>query len=342
MERSRHGAVVFWLITGCVMIACMVVIGGITRLTGSGLSITEWDPILGALPPMNAAEWEEAFAKYKRIPEYTLVNPDMDLAGFKDIFFWEYLHRNWGRLMGLVFLIPFVVFLRTKRISGWLLRRCWAILLGGALVAALGWFMVASGLSDRPDVSHVRLAIHLCAAFVVFSLVLWTVFDLLEERRAFGATLTGPGLWSRLLLVLLAVQVVWGAFTAGLDAGKIYNSWPLMNGQFLPENVRAFGDLWTDLADHRDGVQFIHRNLAWLVAGATLVFALRYRREAALEYRWSWLAAMVIVQFILGVYTVLGQVPLGLGVAHQLGALVLLGLLLSVIHRTGRLLPNEG
>jgi len=335
-ERRRLRPVVAWLITGCVMIACMVVIGGVTRLTGSGLSITVWDPIMGAIPPLNEGEWNHAFDQYKAIPEYTLKNQHMDLAGFKRIFFWEYLHRNWGRLMGLVFAIPFFLFWRKGLLKGWLLKRCWSILIGGSLVGALGWFMVASGLEKNPDVSHYRLAIHLIAAFTVFALVLWTVFDIRDGRAAFGSNGSGEGRWARVLLGLLALQIIWGAFTAGLDAGRIYNTWPLMNGEFMPENVRAFDDLVTDLSDHRDGVQFVHRNLAYLVALGIIVFALRFRREASMEIVWFPLLLVVALQFVLGVVTVLTQVDLWAGVLHQQGALILLAFLLKAIHRTGR------
>lgn len=336
--------VVRWLITGCVLIACMVAIGGITRLTGSGLSITEWKPIMGALPPMNEAQWNEAFAKYKLIPEYALVNQRMDLEGFKRIFFWEYVHRNWGRLMGLVFIVPFAVFLRRGLLKGWLLRRTFAIMLGGGIVASLGWFMVLSGLVDLRDasgqllvsVSHFRLAIHLTAAFAVFGLVWWTVLDLCEGRRSLPGD-GGPAAgWMRALLALLVLQIVYGAFTAGLDAGRIYNTWPLMNGQFIPENVRAFGDLVTDLTAHRDGVQFVHRNLAWLVAAAFIGAAVHHRRSAGLQRAWRWLVAGVLVQFTLGVLTLLTHVEIALGVAHQLGALLLLAVCLVAVHGTGR------
>ena len=332
--------VIHWLLLGCVLIAAMVVIGGITRLTGSGLSITEWDPIMGAVPPLNKEEWQEAFAKYQAIPEYRLINSHMDLAGFKRIFFWEYLHRNWGRLMGLVFFIPFVVFWRQGRLRGWSLRRGWAILVAGGLVGALGWFMVKSGLSDDPDVSHFRLAIHLCAAFTVFSLVAWTAMDLRTGRRSLRGDGTPVARWTRILLVVLFVQVVWGAFTAGLDAGRIYNTWPLMNGHFMPENVTAFGSWWKDLADHRDGVQFVHRNLAWLVAAAFVGVAVHFRREAVLKGIWPLLLGAVLLQFVLGVLTVLTQVQLVLGVLHQQGALVLLAVLLVALHRTGRAIPS--
>jgi cytochrome c oxidase assembly protein subunit 15 len=335
-----------WLITGCVLIACMVAIGGITRLTGSGLSITEWKPIMGALPPLDEAQWQEAFEKYKRIPEYALVNSHMDLAGFKRIFFWEYVHRNWGRLMGLVFIVPFALFLRRGLLKGWLLRRTIWIMVGGGAVASLGWFMVLSGLVDLRDangqllvsVSHFRLAIHLCAAFCVFGLVWWTVLDLRHGRAALRGDGTSAARWMRILLLLLLVQIAYGAFTAGLDAGRIYNTWPLMNGSFMPENVRAFGDLVMDLTHHRDGVQFVHRNLAWLVAAAFIGAAVHHRRSAGMERAWRWMVAAVLLQFVLGVLTLVTQVDLVLGVLHQLGALLLLATLLVALHGTGRTL----
>lgn len=334
--EAGHRPIVRWLLTGCVLIACMVVIGGITRLTGSGLSITEWKPIMGALPPLDEAQWQEAFDKYKRIPEYALVNQDMDLAGFKRIFFWEYLHRNWGRLMGLVFIVPFLFFWRKGLLKGWLMKRSLAILVGGGSVGALGWFMVASGLEKNPDVSHFRLAIHLCAAFTVFAMVWWTVLDLRGERRALRSDGTSAAKWARILLGVLVVQIVYGAFTAGLDAGRIYNTWPLMNGQFMPENVNAFGDLVKDLTDHRDGVQFVHRNLAWAVAVLFIAFAVRFRTINGVAPVWRWLLGAVLLQFTLGVLTLVTHVDIALGVLHQLGALILLATLLVVLHGTGR------
>lgn len=328
-----------WLLTGGVLITCMVIIGGVTRLTGSGLSITEWRPIMGALPPLNGTEWEEAFTKYKAIPEYTLKNPHMDLAGFKRIFFWEYLHRNWGRLMGLVFIVPFFLFLRRGLLKGWLLVRTLVILAGGGLVGALGWFMVASGLVDRPDVSHYRLAIHLCAAFTVFGIVWWTWLDLRHGRASFLWAESAAGRWSRALLPLLVLQIIWGALTAGMDAGLSYNTWPLMNGEFLPENVLAHESAWANFTDHRDGVQFIHRNLAWLVAGGFMALALRYRHSVQLTSIAPWLVVLVIAQFVLGVFTLLTRVQLVLGVVHQLGALLLLAGLLRAMHATGVAAP---
>lgn len=336
MSVDRTRPVVIWLLTGCVMIVCMVAIGGITRLTESGLSITEWKPVTGALPPLNEAAWQAEFEKYKRIPEYRLLNQDMDLEGFKRIFFWEWLHRNWGRLMGLVFMVPFLLFWRRGLLKGWLMRRTLWILLGGAIVAGLGWFMVVSGLEKNTDVSHYRLAIHLCAAFSVFALVFWTVLDLRRTRRAFVGDGTSAAHWSRWLLALLALQIIYGAFTAGLDAGRVANTWPLMHGRFLSEQALNYSGTALDFVDHKEGVQFIHRNLAWLVAAAFIAFAYRQRGNTSLKGAGRLLLAAVIAQFVLGVLTLIMQVPIVLGVLHQFGAVLLLMALLNVLHRTGR------
>ena len=324
-----------WLMTGAVMIALMVVIGGITRLTESGLSITEWKPVTGALPPLSEAAWQEEFERYKQIPEYQLVNNTMDLAGFKRIYFWEWLHRNWGRLMGVVFAVPFFLFWRRGLLKGWLMKRSIAIMIGGGLVGALGWYMVSSGLSQNTDVSHYRLAIHLCAAFTVFAMVLWTWFDLKKDRRTVAPE-SSAGRWARAILAVLAVQIIWGAFTAGLDAGRIYNTWPLMNGEFMPENVHAFNNVVKDFTDHKDGVQFVHRNLAYVVALAVFLFALLPKHPAHLVRPNLWMLGMVLVQFTLGILTLVWQVPILLGVLHQFGAVLLLASVLNVMHRTGK------
>jgi heme a synthase len=336
VERSRR-SVVIWLLVGCVMIACMVAIGGITRLTGSGLSITEWKPIMGALPPMNEAEWNEAFTKYKGIPQYALINEHLDLAGFKDIFFWEYVHRNWGRLMGLVFLAPFGVFWWRGVLKGWLMMRSLLILIAGGIVGGLGWFMVKSGLLEGDSVSHYRLAIHLCAAFSVFALVLWTIFDIRRGRSMPTIHGSRAQKWSLGLLVLLVLQITFGAFTAGIDAGHVVNTWPLMHGHFLSEQATSYSGTWRDFVEQREGVQFVHRNLAWLVAAAFSAFAYRFRNDERLQGAGSWLFGAVVVQFLLGVFTLVHQVPIVLGVLHQFGALLLLSAVLNVMHRSGRI-----
>ncbi len=350
MERTRsYRPVVIWLLVGCVMIVFNVAIGGITRLTESGLSITEWKPVSGALPPLNEEAWRSEFEKYQKIPEYQLLNRGMDLEGFKRIFFWEWLHRNWGRLIGVVFIIPFALFWWRGLLKGWLMRRTLWILLGGAIVAALGWFMVMSGLVDQldadgrklVDVSHYRLAIHLCAAFTVFGLVLWTVFDLEHGRRTFAGDGTRAAKWSRWLMVLLAMQIVYGAFTAGLDAGRVANTWPLMNGHFLSKEALNYTGTAMDFVDHKEGVQFIHRNLAWLVAIAFIAFAYRERKNTALHGADRWVFGAVVSQIALGILTLVYQVPIVLGVLHQFGAVLLLWALLNVMHRTGRIVWLE-
>lgn len=319
-----------WLLIGCAMIIVMIMIGGITRLTDSGLSITEWAVVKGTLPPLNDQAWEEAFDKYKQIPEYELRHSHYTLEDFKRIYFWEYIHRLWGRLMGFVFAIPFAVLLLRKKLSSRLKRRGWIILFGGGAVGALGWFMVKSGLADNPDVSHFRLAIHLCAALSLFSFVFWTY--LLVTKPYAGTwqqqlTKRSKALL-RLVIGLLVIQITYGAFTAGIDAGVIYNTWPLMNGSFMPENVTAFDSFWTNFADHKDGIQFIHRYLAILLAVVVIVLAFRIKREVISGRCWFWLLTAVIIQFVLGVVTLLdagsGDVSVLLGTLHQLGAVFLL------------------
>lgn len=332
MSKSR--AVRNWLLLGCILIACMVLIGGITRLTGSGLSMTEWDLIMGAVPPTNAQEWEEAFDKYKQIPEYELVNSHMDLAGFKNIFFWEYLHRNWGRMMGLVFFFPFVLFWIRGSFAPWMRWRGLAIMAAGGAVGGLGWFMVKSGLSDNPDVSQYRLAIHLCAAFSVFCLVLWTYLDLLGEKKKWMHS-AANGRWLKWALLLLVVQIIWGAFTAGLDAGRIYNTWPDMNGEFYPSSAYPEGGIWQIISENKATVQFIHRTLAWVVASVFITIGWDKRKEPGMYRTWKWFIGLVLLQFSLGVVAVMYQVPLWAGVLHQIGALALLASLIVAIHDHG-------
>jgi len=336
--------VLIWLIIGCVMIAMMVAIGGITRLTNSGLSMVEWKLFMGAVPPLNEQAWQETFEKYQSHPEYKILNQDMDLQGFKSIFFWEYLHRTWGRLMGIVFIIPFLLFLYQKKIKGELLKRSLVILVGGAVVGGLGWFMVLSGLKDRPDVSHYRLAIHLVAAFSLFGLVLWTALDIsrrtIEDPRS--KRQSRIGMWA---LILVYVQIIYGAFVAGLDAGGIYNTWPLMNGSFVPENTFSLQPFWKNLVEHRDGVQFIHRNFAYLVAIVVVVAAYKGFKKFAsnrmIRIASFIMAATLLIQFLLGIMTLLMHVPVSLGVAHQIGALLLLAAVLNWLHAVNKTDTNS-
>jgi cytochrome c oxidase assembly protein subunit 15 len=340
----KQRPVYIWLLTGAVLIALMVVIGGITRLTHSGLSMVNWDPIMGSVPPIGQEEWKEAFEKYQQFPEYQEKNFDMELEGFKSIYFWEYLHRTWGRLMGLVFIIPFGIFLYQRRIRGELLKRCLIILLGGALVAGLGWFMVLSGLKDRPDVSHYRLAVHLFAAFSLFAYVLWTAFELRWPR---SGTDRGPDLRilrpARIFLVLLFLQVVYGAFVAGLGAGSFFNTWPKMGDAWVPQAVGNLEPFWKNFLEGRAGVQFIHRSLGILL----FLFGLRILwplfssgASQGLRKAGFFFGGSLLLQFLLGIFTLLLEVPLSLAVLHQFGALVLLAANVLLIHRGSKGTPG--
>jgi cytochrome c oxidase assembly protein subunit 15 len=333
----KHRPVLIWLLLGAVLIAAMVVIGGITRLTHSGLSMVDWDPIMGSIPPTNEAEWKDAFEQYKQFPEYQKKNYDMKLEGFKSIYFWEYLHRMWGRMMGLVFIIPFGIFIVQGRIRGELLKQCLLILLGGALVAGLGWFMVLSGLKDRPDVSHYRLAIHLVAAFSLFAYVLWTAFDLRwpsqgdppQDRK-------GTINWGRAFLVLLMLQVVYGAFVAGMGAGTFFNTWPRMGNAWFPEAVSSLEPLWRNFFEGKAGVQFVHRSLAillFLMGVGILSRLFSGPTPGPLQRAGFLFGASLLLQFLLGIFTLILEVPIVLAVLHQVGALLLLATNLYLLHR---------
>lgn len=316
-----------WLLTGVVLISCMVFIGGVTRLTDSGLSMTDWNLILGAIPPMNDVAWQERFEQYQNFPEFQLVNHEMTISEFKSIFFWEYFHRLWGRMMGIVFIVPFFYFLIKKKLQGKLLRRSLVILLGGAIVGGIGWFMVLSGLQDRPDVSHYRLALHLFAALSLICYVYFTYLDSRPGKLNFSARSGYSMLTGRILFVAFFIQVIWGAFTAGLDAGSIYNTYPLMNGSLIPDNAFPFESFLKNISDHKDGVQLIHRYLGTILFLVTTVMGISAFRKNGFWNQFTPVAIFVGIQFLLGVTTILisaGGVPIWIGSVHQLGAICVL------------------
>ena len=346
MQMARTQPVIrpvrVWLWVGVVMIFMQVVIGGITRLTGSGLSITKWEIVTGALPPLSAAAWEDAFGLYRQTPQYHKINKGMTLGEFKFIFFWEYFHRLWARSLGFVFLLPFLWFWRRGQLPPWLMRRLGMTVLLGAVVATFGWIMVASGLVNRPWVNAYKLTLHLSLALLVFSHLIWTVFKsynfvvLVIHSRV----LKRFALW---LLVVGGVQIMIGGVMSGMKAGLFYPTWPSMNGAFVPSALLE-GSNWTllnmELYDKHPFatglVQFMHRGMAYLLLLMVLVYAWWVRKEhfhRALRYANRLLYVAVFVQALLGILTVVhcfGVVPVGLGVLHQAGALVLLGSLLFV------------
>jgi cytochrome c oxidase assembly protein subunit 15 len=337
---SRRRSVAAWLLACCALVFAMVVIGGMTRLTHSGLSIVEWQPIVGTIPPLNDAQWEETFAKYRATPEFRLRNHDMTLAGFQGIFWWEYFHRLLGRVVGFVFLVPFVYFLARGAIRGPLRWKLAGIFVLGGMQGALGWYMVKSGLVDDPRVSSVRLAAHLGLAFLIYASMLWVALGLLDPIRQ-GAS-RGARRHAGLLAALVFIMVLSGALVAGIRAGYAYNTFPLMNGHWIPPEILLIDPWYANFVNNMATVQFVHRWLA--VAIACLVFALwaRLPRAGASDRARLWgdaLLAAVVLQIGVGIATLLLRVPLPLAALHQSGALIVFTCALGLFHSTrgGRL-----
>ncbi len=314
----------------------MVVVGGITRLTHSGLSISNYKLISGTIPPMNAVEWQEAFDLYKQYPEYQKLNNQFTLEDFKDIYFWEWLHRVIGRFIGLVFLIPFLYFLITKQLSKSTLKKAIVLLCLGSFQGFLGWYMVKSGLVDNPDVSHYRLAAHLTTAFITFAYTFWVALDLMfPDKKAINNAFRNLIRWG---LFIVIVQIIYGAFVAGLDAGFMHNHWPMMSeGKFMHETVYTEQTpTYKNFIEGKSGVQFVHRILAFVVVGFILAIYYKSKKLALTNYQSKGLNLLVVIlgfQFLLGVFTILLQVPVWLGVAHQVGAFFLLSAMTFTLHR---------
>jgi len=326
---NPHRGVAGWLAFVYLSIFAMVVIGGITRLTGSGLSMVEWKPLMGALPPLDAAAWQAAFEKYQEFPQYQQVNHWMELEDFKRIFFWEYLHRLWGRSLGLIFALPFAYFGLRGRLQG-IAGRCFvAFVLGGAQ-GVLGWYMVTSGLVDVPRVSHLRLASHLGLALVAGNYVLWQLLYVrsLGQPRSVGPAeqSAARGAWA--LVGLTFLQVTYGAFMAGKHAGQLFKTFPTMNGSWFPASALTGPDGVLASALHNPvAIHAIHRTLAWAVAGAIAAYVWRHRHtpvDGAQRGALGVLVWLVGIQIALGAATVMTSVSLPMAVAHQAGGALLL------------------
>lgn len=323
----------YWLFFCCGLVALMVMVGGITRLTGSGLSIVEWQPVAGVLPPLGEAQWEELFAKYRATPQYRETNPDMTIEGFRRIFWWEYVHRLLGRVIGVAFLLPFLWFwLRGKLDEGMAPKLAGVFVLGG-LQGALGWFMVMSGLVEEPRVSSLRLAAHLGLAFVLFGWMLWLGMGLVSRERFTNTDAVRGRAGAMIALVFL--QVMAGALVAGIHAGLAYNTWPLMDGHFIPPDIAVLEPWWMNLGFNMAAVQFAHRILALAVLLMAIGLWLDVRRDLPNPRARLWstlLVAVVLAQVAIGVATLLLRVPLNLGVLHQLGALAVFATALTLRH----------
>lgn len=339
-EHSARRTIILWLFSGCLLIFLMVVIGGITRLTGSGLSITEWNVIVGTIPPMNEYDWQIVFEKYQQSPQFQKVNFDMKIDEFKSIFLWEYFHRLVGRMIGLVFLIPFIYFLATKKLEKSLVKKLLLLLALGALQGFLGWFMVKSGLVNDPHVSHYRLAIHLITAFITFGFTFWIALDLIYPASSHSSSFP---LWikkiTRLIMLLIISQIIYGAFVAGLHAGKVYNTFPKMGDEWMAQAVTSMDPFWKNFTENLAGVQFVHRCIAWLLV--ILIFSLWFftrniELTSAQRRGVNVLLIVTVFQFCLGIFTLLFAVPITLAVLHQVGAFALFAAALFLSHRIKR------
>ncbi len=340
MNRVRPNAIANWLLAVALLVFAMVVVGGITRLTESGLSITEWNPVAGAVPPLNDAAWQEAFAKYKQIPEYQLINKGMTLAQFKFIYFWEFIHRLLGRLIGVAFAVPLLWFAVRRAIParyGWRLS---ALLALGAFQGAIGWWMVSSGLTQRTDVSHYRLAAHLLTALLILGGLVWTALDLkamAARPDSRPSRLSGFGIC---VLAALAIQLLFGAYTAGLNAGLVTNEWPMMNGAFFPGATLAGRPVLDSIFNDPAIVHFIHRWWAVVVIALLVMLARRVKATGRRHVSIAIHSAFG-TQILLGIATVMTSVSLPIAVMHQaIGALVVASTVWG-LHVIGQAKGNE-
>lgn len=328
--------VIYWLLLGGALIFIMVIVGGITRLTDSGLSISNYKLITGTVPPIGDTEWQQAFELYKQYPEFQKLHSHFTLEDFKSIYFWEWLHRVIGRLIGLVFIIPFLYFLLTKQLTKKTILKCVVLLGLGGFQGFLGWYMVKSGLIDMPDVSHFRLAAHLTTAFLTFAATLWVALDLLFPNKKPVVNKS----FRNLIIVsycVLIFQIIYGAFVAGLKAGLLHNHWPMMNeGAFIHYSAYILDPFYKNLIENPSGIQFIHRTTAYLVVFFIFLLWKKSRTLTLTSNQKKGINALVILviaQFIMGVFTILLHVPVWLGVAHQIGAFFLLSAMTFTLHR---------
>lgn len=327
-RADRLRPVRIWLYAMAALVLLMVVVGGTTRLTGSGLSITEWKPISGTIPPLSDAAWQAEFDNYKQIPQYQVENPNMTLDGFKSIFWWEWAHRLLGRFIGLVFAVPFLVFLLQKRFTWSLATPLAALFVLGGFQGVLGWWMVSSGLSNLTSVSQYRLAAHLSAALVLFLALIWVARRLAPQKTGATTRLALPRWPVAILLGLVFLQIVAGAFVAGLHAGMGYNTWPLMDGALIPNGLGVMDPAWRNLFENAMTVQFIHRCIAYAIIVYAFFLLWRQSRAGGFAGPNRWMprvVGIICLQVVLGISTLLLSVPTDLAVAHQLMAFILAG-----------------
>ncbi|HMV10535.1 MAG TPA: COX15/CtaA family protein [Cyclobacteriaceae bacterium] len=335
MSVSSNSWIKKWLWSGIVLIILMMMVGAITRLTGSGLSIVEWKVISGIIPPFTAEDWNLTFLKYKQFPQYQKLNHNFDVEDFKRIFWWEYIHRLLGRIVGLAFIIPFAVIVTRKHVPRWLKVRLVVILFAGICQGIMGWLMVKSGLVDMPHVNHFRLALHLSFAFGLIALILWLIFDLEHPPGPALKWKFTAALLPAFCLVVVVIQIILGVLVAGLKAGFSYNTFPMMEGRFFPDAINSQASfLYNGVA-----LQFIHRWFAWFALACVVWLWIEYRRRSgALSSPASpvnLLLFVVIIQLVIGILTLVLNVPIVLAVLHQMTAVLAFGLLLNLTYLAG-------
>ena len=338
---KNNKSVIYWLLSGCVLLFIMVTVGGITRLTNSGLSMTDWHLVTDTFPPLTDEKWNHAFEEYKKFPEYQKINihNDFQLSDYKFIYFWEWFHRFIGRIIGLVFIVPFLYFLFKKKLDAATIKKCIILLAMGAFQGFLGWFMVKSGLIDDPDVSHFRLSLHLTFAFITFAYTLWVALDLIYPNK--NQVIFPLRKLARISLVFLLIQIIYGGFVAGLNAGLVHNHWPLMSdGQFFHDSILLEKDSWLlRLTEGKSGVQFVHRSMAYVVVALILFLYFKSRNFQLSSQQKNGLNALVVIvflQFLLGIFTLLFAVPMWLGLTHQIMAFILLATMTYTLHRLSK------
>ena len=329
---QHRRAIANWLLACIVMVALMVCIGGVTRLTESGLSIVKWELVSGTLPPLSEQAWQHEFDNYKQTPQYKKVNSDFQVSDFKRIFWLEYIHRLVGRAIGLVIFAPLLYFVARRQLTGALVKRCFLIFLLVGAQGAVGWVMVASGLNDQPRVEPLKLAAHLLLAFTVFAVMLWTRWQVLGNERHAASRCVAK--LARLTLALLLIQITFGALVAGLRAGLTYNTYPLMDGQWVPTGLHVMQPWWLNHVENVLTVQFQHRMMALLVVITCVVLVTYGWRQQNLRTNLRMILIAICSQFALGVATLLSHVEIPLASAHQLFALILVALLLRLIYLT--------
>ena len=336
IEENKNHYIYYWLLLITFLVALMIIVGGLTRLTDSGLSITRWDLFTGIIPPLTTSDWEIYFSLYKEIPEYKLINLDMTLDQFKVIFWWEYIHRLLGRIIGLLYFLPLIFFSYKKYIDKKYSRSLYLIFLLILIQGLVGWFMVKSGLTERTDVSHYRLSLHLTLAFIIYIFLIW---NLLKYKNVKKFYITLPFNLSIVLLILILIQISLGAFVSGLDAGKIYNTWPLMNLTFFPDDFNLIDLLSLNALNEPSLVQFLHRNMAYLiiVVFSVIAFIVFYNKKFSfLRKNIFFIFLFLFLQSFLGILTVLSGAEIILASLHQIGSILLITASLVLVFRNSK------